>query len=488
VAGAITSIEPANTSYGPRVYLGLDGGPLCHGGGSVLGDPNVSYQLGATFQTTLHFQAYTINGDPAVSAPELYCPFPLLLGSIGSVGGAVSLHTGLLLAYTGTAANGTLQYGIITGNGAAYRPDKLSVTLRKSTPIRGSNPRLPVGGPVDSAARWSELGAFSFLATTGAYSELPAVDKMRSLVAGISDNGSLRYADVNRNGLLDDGDRLDVSLGATGSPASYDTYLLMIGGSLASDETYVSAQRFIVNGPRGPLDIPLRERQEPYVALHYDGDRVGATLTSDIGVSLRFGTAPLISSLRFYLDPGGSSSYAKGNLSDLPITTRDGVSLALDDTNGNGRLDSGDVFHVGNLANRSSVVLDLGQGDVTEVGRISWVVGYGEPIGRFPLYWFASQGTGPWRVTANPAFWSPELAFNRTFRGSLFENGVAVLTNVSLRNGTLGTFANGSLAFTDVDGDGTLSTGDQFIVTGVSSNQYFLELALFYGYPQRVTL
>src|SRR5712692_1050224 len=67
VAGTITSIERQNTSYGPRVYLGLDRSSLCGGQGSVLGDPGVTYHVGDSFQTTLHFQAYTINGDPAVS-------------------------------------------------------------------------------------------------------------------------------------------------------------------------------------------------------------------------------------------------------------------------------------------------------------------------------------------------------------------------------------------------------------------------------------
>src|SRR2546428_470916 len=85
VVGKITSIERQNTSYGPEVYLGLDGGPGCAGVPSVVGDPTAKYEIGARFQTTLHFQRYTINGDPPGSAPQLQCPFPLILRGIGSV-------------------------------------------------------------------------------------------------------------------------------------------------------------------------------------------------------------------------------------------------------------------------------------------------------------------------------------------------------------------------------------------------------------------
>src|SRR2546425_1147155 len=85
-------------------------------------------------------------------------------------------------------------------------------------------------------------------------------------------------------------------------------------------------------------------------------------------------------------------------------------------------------------------------------------------------------------------FWSPELAMNRTLRASLLENGIAVLTNVSLASGILGTFANGTLALTDSDGDGSLSTGDVFTVTGVSTNRYVLEVSVLYGFPWRVYL
>src|SRR6266566_132061 len=211
---------------------------------------------------------------------------------------------------------------------------------------------------------------------------------------------------------------------ATGSPTGWDTYQLVIGGLFAAPQTYVGGARFILNGPSGPLDVPLGKRAEAQVGLRYAGDTFGTAATSRIEVAPMFGPAPA-------------------------------------------------------LANHTSVSLYLAQGNAS-VGTIAWVVGYGEPIGRLPPLTFTTQGTNPWQATANAWFWGPELALNRTIRASLLENGIAVLTNVSVVGGILGTFANGTLAFTDSDGDGSLSTGDVFTVTGASGNRYELDVSVLY--------
>jgi len=398
----------------------------------------------------------------------------------------VSLVAGrILLAYNGTGPNGAVHYEILTANGAAYRPDTLPATLRKSVPIQGPNPALPAGSSIDSAARWRDFDALQFLGASGAYSEFPIVDDMPSLAAGVSRNGSLRFVDTNLDGLVDDGDRLDVNLAATGSPTAWDTYQLVIGGLFAAPETYVGGARFILDGPSGPLDVSLGGRADTQVGLHYAGDTFGTTATSRIEVAPMFGPSPALANLRFFLEAGGTSG--NGTFSALPVTLTNGVSLAFTDTTGDGRLDSGDVFLVGGLANHTSVTLYLAQGDAS-VGTIAWVVGYGEPIGRLPLLTFANQGTNPWHATANSPFWSPELALNRTLRALLLENGIPVLTNVSLSSGTLGTFPNGTLALTDSDGDGSLSTGDVFTVTGASSNRYELDVSVLFETPWRVYL
>src|SRR6058998_3778728 len=45
IAGTITSVERENTSYGPKVYLGLDSSSVCGNVPSVVGDPSATYEI-----------------------------------------------------------------------------------------------------------------------------------------------------------------------------------------------------------------------------------------------------------------------------------------------------------------------------------------------------------------------------------------------------------------------------------------------------------
>src|SRR6266540_646223 len=112
--GTVTAVYRENTSYGPRVNLELDHYDVCGGpnGGHVLGDPAVDYRIGDRFRTTLHFVPYRFNGDPAVWAPELVCPFPGLPRAFGYVWDAVSLITGFALVYRGTDPGGWSGYEV----------------------------------------------------------------------------------------------------------------------------------------------------------------------------------------------------------------------------------------------------------------------------------------------------------------------------------------------------------------------------------------
>src|SRR5438445_7020420 len=109
------------------------------------------------------------------------------------------------------------------------------------------------------------------------------------------------------------------------------------------------------------------------------------------------------------------------------------------------------------------------------IGAGAWIGGWGPIIGD-PPYWvtFQTQGTNPWRATATVVSWSPELALNRTLRATLTENGSPVLSNVTLANGTARAFANGTLAFTDADGDGFLSTRSEEHTSELQSRQYLV--------------
>ncbi len=485
VEGTVTGIHRENTSYGPRVSLELDGYRFCSGNntfsGAVFGDPAAQYQIGDRFQTVLHFASYRFNGDPAVWAPELGCPFPSYLRAISAVWDSVSHLRGMLLVYNGTDANGWATYEITTTWGDPYRADVLPVTLRKSTPILGNNPDLPQGSTIRTGGGWTAVSALQYVMVSGMFVPNPIVDRMRSLASASSENGTLRFADVNGNGFVDDGDHLDVHLPKTATENAYDTYMLHIGEANGKFAAYVYGGRYIVNGPRGPLETLPSSRTDQRVALRYARDQVGTRVTTTLEVArVWFGSPPAISGLGWSVAFNGT--YFFGNLSNLPAALPSGITLAYLDGGATGVVDVGDRIIVGNLPNRTSVDFGLiGKPENVQLTSVSWIAGYGALEGSLPDITLTPQGSGPYRVDANISFWNAELAFNRSIRVSLWENSLPVLAPVALANGTVGTFANGTLAFTDADGDGLLSSGDVFMIQGSPTARYQLQVSFFFG-------
>ncbi len=490
VAGTITGIYRENTSTGPKVALQLDNYLGCNGtsgvsfgsgSGEVFGDPNSTYSIGQAFQTTLHFQSYTINGDPAVTAPELACPFPGDFTAIQTVQDAVSRVAGLVLVYNATEPGGWLDFSVFTANQARYNLSVLPVILRKAAPVPKGT-AFPTGSAVDSLGRWTTLAAIQYIGSVGSSSVFPIIDQMSSLADGTSVNGSLRYVDSNGNHQLDDGDRLDIRIPPTSLANSWDTYLVQVGGMFFSTRTYVANQHFILNGPDGPVE-PSFSGLPPMVDFAWAGDQAGPPIRSTVRVaSLPIGPPFPLADARYFLNVQTGStgiSQLSGNLTSLPTATASGVTLSFNDSNGDHLLDAGDRFTVTGAANQSYLSLDI-IGPSTEAGSIGWIVGYGG-VGGIPYLNFAVQGSGPWTIRANVSTWSPELAFSRTVRATLYENGSAVVTNATLVNGTLGTFGAGSLAFTDADRDGYLSTRDYFTLVGNPSATYRLDVTFLFG-------
>lgn len=481
VAGTITGIFWDNASEGPRVILGLDNEPLCKDGGNVLGDPNASYRIGQGFQTTLHFESYTINGDPAVWAPELACPFPSGFEAIGVIADSVSDLQGISFAYNGTDVAGWSHFEIATHNGESYREDVLPASLLKFPPLVGTGPRLPAGSSVDSAARWNLVDALDYLVFAGG-APLSVVDHLSALTAGASANGSLRFVDVGGNGLLDSGDRLDVHLSPTAAANSWAAYELGIGEWGGPGRRYVNGVHVFLIGRSGPLDIPIRGRTVPRLDLAYSEKRSGGTIASRFDVvRVVYGKAPPTSNVRYSLQLSGRSGSSvvfastTGNLSQLPATLSNGATLAFADANADGRLDPGDALTLTNVANLTSGDLWL-QTANRSIASAAWIEGYGPRVGILPDTSFKISGTNPWLATANIPFWSPALALNGTARIGLVENGATVIANLTLAGGIQWTFAGGNLSFSDTDHDGFLSTGDAFLLQGNSSSRYDLSL------------
>jgi hypothetical protein len=259
VAGTITGIHREETSYGPIVALELADPswlpfweqPLrtCERG-SVRGDPTTPYNIGDRFETVLHFDSYRLNGDSAVWAPELVCPFPTLHRSIGVVLDASSQTAGMLLAYNGSDPDGWSRYEISTQNSS--NPGVLPVVLLKA---------LPAGNTIDSAKRWTEASERFYLMASAALgpdaSGSSVADQMTSLAALTSANRSLRFVDVDANGLVYLGDRLDVHFPPTGSSNGWDAYILRIGNWSAGAPADVRGVHVILVGPTGPMEILL---------------------------------------------------------------------------------------------------------------------------------------------------------------------------------------------------------------------------------------
>lgn len=480
VQGTITGIHRENTSLGPKVFLALDHESQCNQTGQVFGDPNDTYALGQTFVTTLHFQSSTINGDRAVYAPELACPFPSGFMDLTDLFDAISRIQGILLVYNGSEPGGWRHYEVFTHNDQGYNLSVLPAFLEKSAPVSGVNPALPAGATVDSAARWNALLSVQYIGGAVVPGRVfPLVDQMDSLVDGTSVNGSLRFTDANGDRMLDDGDRLDVHIPLT-SDTAWSSYFLQIGGRSGTSFTYVGGEHFLLSGPQGPLD-PLLSSMRPMVDLAYVGTQPGPPLQSTLQVaSVRIGPPLPLSALRYLFTDWTTNTQSSGSVSSLPTTTAPGITLSFADSNADNLLDAGDRFTVTGVANRtdlSLLLLDSSGG----VGDMGWIVGYGPTVGGIQAPTLTVQGSGPWTIQVAVPGWSPELAFNRTVRATLRENVNPVLTNVSLVNGTLGTFANGSLTFTDADGNGYLSTGDFFTLAGDPANRYELDLTFLFG-------
>jgi hypothetical protein len=254
VEGTITAVGRENTSAGPRVYLQLDDRPGCGGPGVVvghiLGDPNATYAVGDSHRSILHFQGFSIDGEPAVWAPELTCPFPGLYRAIAVVLDAASWIGNMLLVHDGTDASGWSRYEIRM-NVTGHDPASLPVDLLKSLPLS-----LDLH-PIDSAKDWEERAAVFYVQASAALGPqnpgFSVVDRMGSLAAPSSANGSLRFEDADSNGLVNSGDAIEVRFPPTDAPNRWDSYLIRIGNFSFGPSSGSGAHVTLV-GPNGPFE------------------------------------------------------------------------------------------------------------------------------------------------------------------------------------------------------------------------------------------
>jgi hypothetical protein len=475
IEGTITNITYFNTTRGREVYLGLKGdwSSMCKG--FVRGDPNRSYAIGERYKTTLHFVRYNINDAQGVWAEELLCPTTAILLSIGVVMDAVSYVSGFTLFPLGQNETGWSRYEVITRDGDQYPLSLVNASLRKG--FYGFPSDLPL---IDSAAKWIILAAVEYVQISGGYSRAPIVDEMDSLADTTSRNGTIFYADLNGNKLLDDGDQFRLQPREDQVGAGYQTYLLSLGGGWWCG--YTCGLKYVLNGAHGPYE-PIVSGQAGWLNLHHVNDQIGQNVTSTIEV-LQRGQVVVepISEFNFTLDVNGRSGTIMGNLAALPMTTADGITIAYHDLDGDGRVNGGDRISIGGIANRTALSLRLvmiGDGGMA----IRWIAGYGHIVGNIPNARFTTnERHAPLRINVTVPWWHQELNLSKHLNVSLWENSTLVVDSVALTNGSVSSFPGGNLTFRDGDADGFLSSGDYFVLNGNPHARYKIGISVLWGY------
>lgn len=476
VQGTITGISRMNTTYGPIVRVQLDGFELCNRS-DLLADPSHEYRVGERFRTTLHFTEYRLNNDSGVWAPELLCPIPGIFSGNGIVVDSVSYVAGFALIYGSTNQTGWTTYRVVTRNDEAIPLRVLNLTLRKAEPF-GS-----VGG-LDSAADWIVYAAAEYVRVSAAYTyNVSIVDRMDSLMGGISENKSVRFLDVGSNGYLNTGDEILVHIPPTPGDWDYQTYELIFGDCWSS-LGYACGLKYIINGHKGPyewLGDPTAS-PVPSILLRHVTDYVASNVTSVIEVNDTIGNpASPYSNYGFSFYTKKWSNVPTYQLNKTPTQLPDGTIVEYQDRNVNDLLDAGDRLIISGLPNRTYASLTLILGEIQTIST-DWITGYGHIVGNLPEVRLTPTGQGPYRIDASVPWWHQELAIGKTLTVSLWENSSRVLDNVTMSDGMVATFPGGNLSWRDNDHNGFLSTGDYFTLNGNAAASYRIELNVLFGY------
>ncbi len=293
---------------------------------------------------------------------------------------------------------------------------------------------------------------------------------MASFADGTSPGGLLRFVDADLDGWVGDGDRLLVRLNSTAD--TFDLYLLSaFGGGMG-------AVKLILNGPQGPWEAALWGIQQPWTQLVDVAESSGPPLSSTFEIQRTFGPRAW-SDHTFTLQTANGSEYYQDLRGPGTTTFGPGYSLTSTDLDGDGLVDEGDRFVLSGLPVNTSMWFRVFHNQ-TPAGSIGWYPGYGHVSGQLPEVRFTPSGSNPYSFLAAVPYAHSELALGRTLAASLLEDGTRVLDHRSLVNGTVGSWANGNLTFSDRDGDGMLSDLDEFVVSATAPHRYRLEVSVLW--------
>ena len=242
----ITGVEILNTTYGPFAALSLHGQP-CEW--AVLEDLTRDWNVGEIHRVEMHFDTFRVNGVEGVWTPQLACPIPALPLVNSLVTEGLSYSLGMGLVFNGTDDSGWVSYSIRSLSGERVELNRTSASLASGR-VRWENstPDVEFAG----APAWIVWSAIEYVHLTGAFVGAE-IDSMAALSESRSEGGRLRFTDSDGDGLLGDGDRLEVLLPPTQDSTDYETYYLTLGDPAGTGNA--SALRYIVVGEQGPFEI-----------------------------------------------------------------------------------------------------------------------------------------------------------------------------------------------------------------------------------------
>jgi|GEM_PF-1283198 len=509
IKGTVTDIYTLNTSHGPLTLLSLDGYYDDEYGYyyRVLTNEE-TYDINDTYQSSIEFVEYNFNGHTIITTKELFDTYLLLPTAMGVVLDAVAYVGGIYLNPISTG-NGTTQYEVITNSGDQYPLNMINVSLRMENanisntsiydiynntglynPYEDQDIQLE---PVDHRT-FPILYAIEYVYGMTSYDDdyHHEIDFMDSLANGISDNGLVRYIDVNSNYLLDNSDIFELYIPPTPDEYTLESYFLQIGGD-HSDDNIAMGNKYIINWHDGFFWIEDYSENSfnsvTAVQLSYESEvNDGTSIETSIIVTRVLGDVHPYDNYRYSLGIGTYDQRENydDELSEGVMVINDSITMEYQDNNENDLLDDDDRFVIRGVDNQTKVHYSLfDETASSSTGFIQWIIGYGHVNGRLPEVELGNMGKVPgsvndYEIRVNTSFVHPELSLDNTmFHVRKSRSYVTEQDMKSITNGHVGDFNGTNVTYFDVDHDSLISANDYFLIDAEPQSSYTAYITFF---------
>jgi hypothetical protein len=460
VKGHVTDIATYITPIGPLTYYELDDFKVIH-----LIEWNMPrYKVGNEIEKKVSFEWCRWNEERIVCSPQL--DFPVVGGGylIQRDIDYSSRQDGMILTANQTGTVGEINVSVTLSRREGFPLALFNCSLRR--------------GRFGSGSDYSD-------ACGRRYRENPIVDSISSLTNVSGENNTIHFSDVNQNGLLDDGDYFTFNVAIPEEDNDLLTYLFSINDELwGSREQALYGKCFIIMTNRGLLTrlscLASRYKKPPYLSTRVmDEEERPIGITTRIIIDNVINEPPRLTDSYFSLyDPYVSWV----ELFDGEIRHVGGKRIIFSDANANGLLDTGDIFTITGLENRTENYFDLRwieqeDGQVVRGGycsHLKWTIGIGMDTGNLPVIHFNGQNITDQNTTfiieIERMYGVPGLNlsedFYRWFRIQLEKDDQEILTATNLTADFNVTSDEFNLTFLDINANEFINTGDGFLFEG----------------------